>query len=112
MVPPKGVYLPILKLHSIIIKANLFAHNLCLFYYGQLNLVRLKSSAASKWTIENVIFITQKPGATPKNRLHFKNQHKKYIKYKKKENYAKINSQYRIYSKCLSQARVVYQVII
>ena len=75
---PKGVYLPILKLLSIIIKANLFAHNLCLFY-GQLNLVRLKSSVASKWTVENIIFITQKIGATPKNRLHFKNQHKKYI---------------------------------
>ena len=39
----KDVYLPILKLDSILTVANLFAHNnLWLCYYGQVNLVQLK----------------------------------------------------------------------
>ena len=34
-IPPKGVYLPIPKLHSILAVANLLAHyNLWLCYYG------------------------------------------------------------------------------
>ena len=40
MLPPKGVYLPILKLHSILAVANLLAHNnisqIC--YCGQISL--------------------------------------------------------------------------
>ena len=40
---PKGVYLPISKLHSILGVANLRAHyNLCLCYYVQINSLRLK----------------------------------------------------------------------
>ena len=50
MVPPKGVYLSISKLHSILAAVNLLAHNnLWLCYYGQVNSLRLKSSVASKW---------------------------------------------------------------
>ena len=40
---PKGVYLPIYKLHSILTVANLLTHNnLWLCYYGQVNSLRLK----------------------------------------------------------------------
>ena len=49
MVPPKGVYLPISKLLSILVVANLLAHNLWFCYYGQVNLLQLKSRVASKW---------------------------------------------------------------
>ena len=39
---PKGVYLSISKLHSILAVGNLLAHNnLCLCYYGQVNSLRL-----------------------------------------------------------------------
>ena len=47
---PKGVYLPISKLHSSLVVANLPAHNnLWLCYYVQVNSLWLKSSVASKW---------------------------------------------------------------
>ena len=47
---PKGVYLPISKLHSILTVANLLAHNnLWLCYYGQVNLLWIKLSVVSKW---------------------------------------------------------------
>ena len=40
---PKGLYLPISKLHSILDVANLLAYNnLWLCYYGQVNSFRLK----------------------------------------------------------------------
>ena len=46
---PKGVYLPISKLHSILAVANLFAHNkVTISYYEQVNSLRLKSNIASK----------------------------------------------------------------
>ena len=47
---PKGVYLPILKLHFILVIANLLAHNNITIYnyYIQVNLLRLKSNVASK----------------------------------------------------------------
>ena len=35
-------------------QANLLAHNLCLCYYGQVNLLRLKSSVSSKWACKNI----------------------------------------------------------
>ena len=48
--PPKGVYLTISKLHSILAIANLLAHyNITTSYYGQVNSLLLKSSVASKW---------------------------------------------------------------
>ena len=47
---PKGVYLPISKLHFISDVANLLAHNnITIRYHGQVNWLRLKSSVASKW---------------------------------------------------------------
>ena len=50
MVPPKGVYLLISKLHSILAVANLIAHNnITISYFVQVNSLRLKSSVASKW---------------------------------------------------------------
>ena len=45
----KGFYLPILKLQYILAVANLLAANLWLCYYGQVNLLQLKSSVASEW---------------------------------------------------------------
>ena len=46
---PKGVYLPIPKLRSILAAANLRAHNNLWFcYYGQVNSLWLKSNIASK----------------------------------------------------------------
>ena len=43
MEPPKGVYLPISKLHSILAVANLLAHNnITISYYVQVNSLRLK----------------------------------------------------------------------
>ena len=48
---PNGVYLHISKLHSIISEANLLLQNNSLLcYYGQVNSLRLKSSAVSKLT--------------------------------------------------------------
>ena len=45
---PKGIYLPISKLHSVLVVVYLLAHNnLWLCYYGQGNSLRLKSSVAS-----------------------------------------------------------------
>ena len=46
MIPPKGVYLPISKLHSISAVANLFAHNNVseISYCGQIS---LQSAAVS-----------------------------------------------------------------
>ena len=46
---PKGVYLPILKLHSILAVTNLLVHN-NITYYRQINLIRLKSNVNSEWT--------------------------------------------------------------
>ena len=47
---PKGVYLPISNPQSILAVAILLAYNKINFsYYVQANLLRLKSSAASKW---------------------------------------------------------------
>ena len=41
--PPKGVYLPISQLHSILVVANLLAHNnITINYYIHLNSLRLK----------------------------------------------------------------------
>ena len=52
---PKGVYLPIFKIHSILAIANLLAHiNSWLCYYGQVNSLRLKSSVASKWASKHL----------------------------------------------------------
>ena len=52
---PKGVYLPVSKLHSILAVGNLLAHNnLWLCYYVQVNLLRLKYSVASKWASKNI----------------------------------------------------------
>ena len=52
---PKGVHLPISKLHSILSVANLLAHNnITISYYGQVNSLQLKSSVASKWTCKNL----------------------------------------------------------
>ena len=46
---PKGVYLPISKLHSILVIANLLAHNnITINYYMQVNSLRLKSNVPSK----------------------------------------------------------------
>ena len=46
---PKGVYLHISKLHSILVAANLFAHNnLTINYYVQVNSLQLKSNVDSK----------------------------------------------------------------
>ena len=49
---PKVVYSPIPKLHSILAESNLLAHsnsNLWLYYYGQVNSLRLKQNVASEW---------------------------------------------------------------
>ena len=44
---PKGVYLSISKIHSILVAANLLAHNnITLNYYIQVNSLRLKSNVA------------------------------------------------------------------
>ena len=52
---PKGLYLPISKLHSILAIVNLLAHDsLWLCYYGQVNSQKLKSSVASKWASKNL----------------------------------------------------------
>ena len=58
MVPPKDVYLPILKLYSILAIANLLAYNnLWLCYCGQVNSVRLKTSLSSKWASKHLLGI-------------------------------------------------------
>ena len=50
---PKGVYLLISKLNSILAVANLLAHNnisyITISCYVQVNSLRLKSNLASKW---------------------------------------------------------------
>ena len=47
---PKGVYLLISILYSILAVANLLAHyNTTISYYVQVNSLRLKSNVASKW---------------------------------------------------------------
>ena len=52
---PKGVYLPISKLHSILAIANLLAHNkLWLCYYEQVNSLMQKSNVAFKWANKNL----------------------------------------------------------
>ena len=63
MVPPKGVYFPISKLHSISAVVNFLVHNnLGLCYYGQVNLLlnqnensteETKTSAQLKKTNQN-----------------------------------------------------------
>ena len=51
---PKGVYLPISKLHSILAVGNLLAqNNITIGYYGQVNSIRLKSSIVWKWASKN-----------------------------------------------------------
>ena len=60
MIPPKGVYLPISKLHSILAVANLLVHNNKTInnYYMQVNSLRLKLSLAmGKQTPLGVPFI-------------------------------------------------------
>ena len=51
MVPPKGVYLPISKLHSILAVANLLAHNnksqIC--YCGQISLQSAAVNCSFFW---------------------------------------------------------------
>ena len=50
---PKGVYVPISKVHSILVLANQLAqNNLWFCYCGQVNSLQLKSSVASKWERE------------------------------------------------------------
>ena len=47
-------YIPISKLHSILSMAILLVHNnMTIIYYGQVNLLQLKSSVASKWASNN-----------------------------------------------------------
>ena len=49
MVPQKGFYLPISKLHSILALPNLLTqNNITMSYYGQVNSLQLKYSVASK----------------------------------------------------------------
>ena len=52
----KGVYLPILKLHSILAVANLLAHNNITInnYYVKVNSLRLKSRVTSKWASKHL----------------------------------------------------------
>ena len=51
----KGVYVPISKLHSILVIANLLAHNnLWLCYYGPVNSLRLKSNVTSIWACKTL----------------------------------------------------------
>ena len=56
MVPPKDVYLPISKLHSMLAVANLLAHNnksqIC--YCGQIS---LQSAAVNKGFSDNLTFL-------------------------------------------------------
>ena len=52
---PKGVFLPISKLHSILAVANLLVHNnMTMSYYVQINSLRLKSTVASKWASKHL----------------------------------------------------------
>ena len=53
---PKGVYLLISKLQSILAVANLLAHNsIAIKYYVQVNSLRLKSNVASKWASKHIL---------------------------------------------------------
>ena len=54
---PKGVYLPISKLHSILAVANLLAHNnitIYISYYGKVNSLQLKSKVVLKWASKHL----------------------------------------------------------
>ena len=52
---PKGVYLAISKLYSILSVPNLLAHNNSwLSYYVKVNSLRLKSCIASKWASKHL----------------------------------------------------------
>ena len=49
---PKGVYMPILKLHSVLAITNLLSYNninIDITYYVRVNSLRLKWNVASKW---------------------------------------------------------------
>ena len=52
---PKEVYLPILKVYSILAVSNLLAHNnLWLCYHGHVNSPRLKSNVALNWASKHL----------------------------------------------------------
>ena len=56
MVPPKGVYLTISKLRSILAVPNLLAHNnITISYNGHVNSLRMKLSVASKWASKHLL---------------------------------------------------------
>ena len=58
MIPPKGVYLPIPKLHSILAVQNLLAHKDTTISYVQVNSLRLKSGVATKWESKHLWVFT------------------------------------------------------
>ena len=52
---PKGVYLPISKLHCILAVANLLAHNnIKISFYLQLNSLQLKSNVTLEWASKHL----------------------------------------------------------